>query len=147
MNRKKIQILLADDDMDDRRFFDDALKELPVLSQLTTVNDGEQLMQLLANETLDLPHVIFLDINMPRKTGAECLVEIKKQERLKHLPVIMFSTSNAADKINMLFKTGAIVYIHKPGDFSQLKQVIYHALPIATERTFSKNQLKYIMNA
>jgi CheY-like chemotaxis protein len=144
---QKLNILLADDDLDDRRFFDEALKQLPISSHLTTVNDGEQLMQMLVDEALQLPHVIFLDINMPRKTGTECLTEIKQQERLRHLPIVIFSTSNASDKINMLFRTGAIVYIHKPGDFSQLKQVIHHALPIATEKTFSKTQLKYILNA
>lgn len=147
MNQETIKILLADDDLDDRSFFEEALKQLPISSSLKVVNDGEQLMRMLANETLDLPHVIFLDINMPQKTGVECLVEIKQNERLKSLPVVMFSTSNASDKINMLFKSGAIIYIHKPGDFSQLKQVIHHALPIATEKIFSKNQLKYILNA
>ncbi len=147
MNQEKIKILLADDDQDDRNFFEEALKQLPISSSLTTVSDGEQLMLMLGNETLELPHVIFLDINMPRKTGVECLSEIKQQARLKSLPVVMFSTSNVSDKINMLFKTGATIYIHKPGDFSQLKKVIHHALPIATEETFSKNQMKYILNA
>ena len=147
MNRIKLNILLADDDQDDCYFFDKALMELSVSSHLTIVNDGEQLMQLLLNETVELPDVLFLDINMPRKTGTDCLAEIKQHERLKDLPVVMFSTSNAWDKINMLFKTGANVYIHKPNDFTQLKQVIHHALPMSTEKLFPKSQVKYILNA
>ena len=67
MNLEKINVLLEDDDQDDRNFFDEALKQLPISSCLTTVNDGERLMAKLSDETLELPHVIFLDINMPRK--------------------------------------------------------------------------------
>ena len=87
------------------------------------------------NDNLEnLPDVLFLDINMPRKNGVECLAEIKKNIKLKDLPVVMFSTTNGWDTINSLFNTGANVYIHKPGDFAQLKQVIQHALPIASEK-------------
>ncbi len=149
MNSNKLNILLADDDADDRIFFKQALDELSIPTNLTTVNDGEELMNYLSksepgSNEID---VIFLDINMPRKNGIECLSEIKQNEKLKHIPVVMFSTSNAWDSINMLFKSGAHVYIHKPSDFSQLKQVIHHALPIAAENKFSNGKLKYILNA
>ena len=147
MNTKKLNILLADDDTDDCIFFKEALEQLPLSTQFTAVIDGEQLMQVLTNETNELPDVLFLDINMPRKSGLECLSEIKRNKRLKDIPVVMFSTSNAWETINMLFKSGANVYIHKPSDFSQLKQVIHHALPIAAENTFSASQLKYVLNA
>lgn len=116
-------------------------------TQLTTVHDGEELMQMLINETTQLPHVIFLDINMPRKNGFECLADIKKNDRLKDVPVIMFSTSNSRDAMSTLFKTGADIYIRKPRNFEQLKELIHHALPMATEKVFSDSQLKYILNA
>lgn len=147
MNSNQLNILLADDDTDDCVFFKQALDELTIPTNLTTVNDGEQLMNHLSNNENQLPDVIFLDINMPRKNGIECLSEIKQNKAFNNIPVVMFSTTNAWDTINMLFKSGAHVYIHKPSDFSQLKQVIHHALPIAAENKFSTGKLKYILNA
>ena len=147
MNQKILKILLADDDADDREFFAKALYELPLTTKLFTVNDGVELMQLLNNEKFALPDILFLDINMPKKNGMECLFEIRKNEKLNDLGVVMFSTSNSQENIHMLFKTGVNVYIHKPSDFKQLKQVIFHAIPISTENNFSKNQVKYVLNA
>lgn len=147
MNLKKLHVLLADDDLDDCLFFKDALEELSISAQLTTVHDGEELMNYLKQNEEHQPHVLFLDINMPRKNGPECLSEIKSNKKLKNLPVVMFSTSNSWDTINTLFRSGANIYIHKPSDFTQLKQVIHHALPIAAEKIFSDSPLKYVLNA
>lgn len=147
MNTKQMNILLADDDTDDRNFFKDALKALPLTTSLSTVNDGDELMNYLLANTEQLPHVLFLDINMPAKNGFECLEEIKKNIKLKDIPVVMFSTSSEQDKIKILFKTGADLYIHKPSNFAQLVQVIHHALPMAAENIFSNGTLKYILNA
>jgi len=130
-----IILLLADDDKDDCLFFKDALAELPITADLTTVHDGEKLMQLLGDEKIvpPLPHVLFLDINMPRKNGFECLADIKNDEKLKGLPIIIFSTSYEQDVVNLLYKNGAQHYIRKPANFSQLKKVIYQALLLATQ--------------
>ncbi|HEY6062575.1 MAG TPA: response regulator [Chitinophagaceae bacterium] len=149
MTTRHLNILLADDDMDDCLFFKHALEELPLSTQLTTVHDGEQLMNYLSENSSrpERTDVLFLDINMPRKNGLECLSDIKRNPKLKNIPVVMFSTSNSWDSINMLFKSGSHVYIHKPSDFAQLKQVISHALPIAAEEIFSRSPLKYILNA
>src|SRR5665647_2218424 len=92
MNLIQLNILLADDDTDDCIFFKEALRELLLYTNLTTVQDGEQLMQLLTNETNELPHILFLDLNMPRKNGFECLSEIKQNKNLKDLPVVIFTT-------------------------------------------------------
>lgn len=147
MNEKKLNILLADDDIDDCDFFKDALETLPIITRLTIVHDGEELMRYLHENSTRLPHVLFLDVNMPRKNGYECLAEIKKNDTLKDLPVVMFSTSNERDKINILFRNGANIYVRKPGNFIQLVQIIQHALPLATENIFSNGKLKYILNA
>jgi CheY-like chemotaxis protein len=149
MSIKQLNILLADDDLDDCNFFKHALEELSLSAHLSTVHDGEQLMNYLSENSSRNggTDVIFLDINMPRKNGLECLSEIKRNPTLKDIPVVMFSTSNSWDTINMLFKSGSHVYIHKPSDFTQLKQVIHHALPIAAEEIFSVSPLKYILNA
>ena len=130
MKLKQLNILLADDDIDDCIFFKVALEELLLSTRLTTVHDGEQLMQLLTNETNELPHVLFLDINMPRKNGKECLVEIKLNNKLKHFPVIMFSTSYEKEVVNLLYDGGAQYFIRKPSDFSQFKKVIQQTLTL-----------------
>ncbi|MES2397191.1 MAG: response regulator [Bacteroidota bacterium] len=132
-----LNILLADDDRDDRFLFQKALKALPVSTNLTVVYDGVQLMKYLSENSEHLPDVLFLDINMPRKNGFECLLEIKESETLKDLPVVMFSTSYPRDMnyerdiINSLLDMGAYDYIRKPDDFSQLKQTISNAIAIA----------------
>ena len=127
-----LQLLLADDDEDDCLFFKEALAELPVATHLTTVQDGEQLMQWLTTNTGPLPQALFLDLNMPRKGGYECLVEIKADQQLQQIPVIIFSTSFEKEVADLLLKKGAISCIRKPTDFSQLKQVIQQALTLIT---------------
>jgi CheY-like chemotaxis protein len=144
---KKMNVLLADDDSDDCAFFKEALEELPLSTNFTMVHDGDKLMQVLNNETNHLPDVLFLDINMPRKNGFECLLEIRQNKHLKNLPVVMYSTTSSRDTISSLFKSGAFVYIHKPRDFSEIKRVIQHAINMATEKLVSANNLKYILNA
>jgi DNA-binding NarL/FixJ family response regulator len=67
---------------------------------------------------------------MPRKSGFECLSEIKLIDKLKHLPVIIFSTSLDMNVVDLLYERGATFYIQKPGDFSKLKKVILNALTV-----------------
>ncbi len=135
-----LHILLADDDTDDRFFFKKALEEISIVFRLTTVNNGEDLINYLTENSDHLPDVLFLDLSMPRKTGFECLIEIKENEKLKDLFVIMFSTSFSKDifleqnLINTLSKMGAQDYIRKPADFVQLKEVIQKALIRMVER-------------
>ena len=131
MSLKYFNVLLADDDIDDCNFFKKALEELQLSTQLITVNDGEELMKYLHINSDHPPDVLFLDLSMPRKTGFECLTEIKENDKLKDLPVIVFTTSftHSIDYENRLSKTltgiGAEEYIRKPGDFEELKQIIY----------------------
>jgi len=138
MNLKHLNILLADDDTDDCIFFKEALGELMLSTNLTTVNNGEQLMQLLTNETNELPHILFLDLNMPRKNGFECLSEIKQNEKLKELPVIIFSTSFEKEVVNLLYKNGAQYFIRKPSEFSQFKKIIQQSLIAISQETISQ---------
>lgn len=129
-----LNILLADDDTDDRFFFAKALNELPVNTHLITVHDGEQLMKYLSRHLNDLPDVLFLDLSMPQKNGFECLAEIKEDIRLAAMPVIMFSTAFPRDTnyeqglIKMLLNIGAEGFIRKPSDFNLLKDIIHQSL-------------------
>ena len=130
MNTEQLNILLADDDTDDCYFFKIALAECKISSQLKVVNDGEQLMKLLLSKSSQLPHIIFIDINMPRKNGLECLSEIKENIKLKHLLVIMYSTSFEQEVVNLLYSGGAHYFIRKPPEFSQFKKIIYQTLAL-----------------
>ncbi len=123
-------ILLADDDEDDRMFFQDALDELLVSATLQVVANGVELMGYLEENLLQLPHVVFLDLNMPSKSGAECLAEIKQNVSLSHIPVIIYSTSANPDVIESLYDLGALYYVRKEGDFGNLKTVIGKALSL-----------------
>lgn len=125
-------LLLADDDSDDCLFFQEALDELTVESKLTTVNDGVELMTFLTTNTCKLPEALFLDLNMPLKSGFECLSEIKLIENLKQIPIIIFSTSYDMKVIDMLYEKGASYYIRKPGEFSELKKVINEAIHLVS---------------
>ena len=118
-----ISIWLADDDKDDNMLFQDVLAELSLNTKLTNIQNGEQLMMEL-KERKKLPDVLFLDLNMPRKNGFDCLREIKKDENLNKLPVIVFSTSYEIELINQLYETGALYYIRKPNKFEELKDLI-----------------------
>lgn len=133
MNIKSLHILLADDDTDDCLFFKVALEAMPVFTQFKTVHDGEQLMQLLSRETEQLPHVLFLDLNMPRKNGFECLAEIKQDEKLKMLPVVIFSTSYEQEVVNLLYNGRAQYFIRKPSEFALFKKIIFHVLTLITQ--------------
>jgi CheY-like chemotaxis protein len=133
-----LNILLADDDTDDCIFFEEALKELLFSTHLTSVHDGEQLMQQLLNETNELPDVLFLDLNMPRKNGSECLSEIKHSKKLNQLPVIIFSTSLEQAVVNLLYKNGAQYFIHKPTEFRKFTKIIHQTLGLITQGNISQ---------
>lgn len=140
MTTKQLNILLAEDDKDDRDFFETALKEIPIPTRLTTVIDGEQLLEYLHENSEQLPDVLFLDLNMPRKSGFECLVEIKEDEKLKDLRVVVFSTSFPQDTdyeedlIKMLRKIGAYDFIRKANNLSLLKEFIHQVIKRVAEK-------------
>jgi len=122
-------ILLADDDEADRLIFKEAFDEMDIGTSVETVNDGEELMQLLENsEYEDLPQILFLDINMPRKNGLECLKEIRTNKKYKEVSIAIYSTSSSEKDMHETFLNGANVYINKPQDFNKLKKVLEKAI-------------------
>ncbi|HMH33295.1 MAG TPA: response regulator [Puia sp.] len=134
MITQNINILLADDDKADCLLFKDALEELPVSTRLIIVHNGEQLIEELTKKGNKLPDVLFLDLNMPRKTGFASLGEIKRSTELQKLPVVIFSTASELETVKVVFRDAAHYYICKPVDFLQLKKVIYEALTLITQK-------------
>lgn len=125
---KTLDVLLADDDLDDCIMFEKALKELPIKTNLKTVYDGDGLLKELSLKKNELPDLIFLDLNMHRINGVECLHIIKTSEELKTIPVIIFSTSIHETLARKLIDNGAKECIQKPSSFRELKYVISNTL-------------------
>ncbi|MDQ3015777.1 MAG: response regulator [Bacteroidota bacterium] len=130
MNQNPLHILLADDDEDDKLIFRDAINEVKVKTTLTLVNDGVQLMEYLQSIDGELPAIVFLDLNMPRKGGIECLREIRNDSNLKNLSIAIYSTSASEQDIEDTFIKGANVYIKKPSDFNTLVKVLEEVITI-----------------
>ena len=130
MNTNPLHILLADDDEDDRLIFKDAINEVKVKTKVTIVNDGVQLMDYLQETEDELPQIVFLDLNMPRKGGIECLKEIRNDPRLKDLSIAIYSTSASEQDIEDTFIKGANIYIKKPNDFNTLVKVLGEVITI-----------------
>ena len=130
MNTDFINICLADDDEDDRLFFTDAFDELKINTKVSTFKDGVELMDYLNREDSVLPNVLFLDLNMPKKNGVECLLEIKKNEKLNDIAIAIYSTSSSEEHIEETFINGANIYIKKPSDFDDLKKVLSEVVTI-----------------
>ncbi|MBS7256005.1 response regulator [Flavobacterium branchiicola] len=130
MQKNALYILLADDDEDDRLFFKDAFEEIKIQTNVNFVHDGMQLMDHLNDPENKLPDILFLDLNMPKKTGKECLIEIKKSERLKDIIIAIYSTSSSEEDIEDTFIQGANIYIKKPSDFNTLKKLINEVVTV-----------------
>lgn len=146
-NQKPMRILLADDDEDDRMFFSEAIAELKMTNDLTLFEDGKDLMEYLLNPESELPHILFLDLNMPYKNGLECLREIRADERFKDVSVAIYSTSSSESDIEDTFIEGANIYIKKPNDFSELKKVIKEVLHLNWQfHTSSLNRDTYFFS-
>lgn len=127
MENKPLQILLADDDEADRLIFKEAFAEMKIKTVIQTVNDGVQLMDWFSKNKENLPNLLFLDLNMPKKNGFECLKEIRNKEELNDISIAIYSTSTSEKDIEETFLNGANIYIHKPNDFTELKAVLEKA--------------------
>ncbi|HEX5305040.1 MAG TPA: response regulator [Dyella sp.] len=123
-----LTILVAEDDADDRVLLADAFADSGVVVSLDFVTDGVELMERLARRDADanlgLPDLVLLDLNMPRMDGREALRAIREHERLRHLPVIILTTSNAELDIRVSYQLGANSYVTKPRRFDELTAVL-----------------------
>jgi len=125
-----VHVLLADDDADDRELFTEVLEDSGVKVELDCAVDGKNLIDMLMSPGARTPHVIFLDLNMPNKSGRECLDFIRKSERLRHIPVVIYSTSSSPKDIDDTFEKGANLYVTKPSSYNELLATIRSVLSI-----------------
>ena len=130
MNEVYTHVLLADDDKDDRDDFMEAFNSLGMNVDLQTVKNGVELMEYLNRPSIKIPHLVFLDLNMPKKSGLECLKEIRKIQRLKNLTVVIYSTSSSEKDMEDTFVNGANIYMKKPAHLTVLKKLLAQVLTI-----------------
>ena len=131
MQVKPITILIADDDEDDRLLAEDALRENRLVNDLRFVEDGEELMEYLLQQSkyadprdAPRPGLILLDLNMPKKDGREALQEIKSNDLLRRIPVVILTTSKAEEDILKTYDLGVNSFITKPVTFDGLVELM-----------------------
>jgi two-component system, chemotaxis family, response regulator Rcp1 len=122
-HKKILRILLVDDDATDRELFSEALQSAAPQHVLTEAANGEEALEVLAAaETL--PDLILLDLNMPVKDGRETLIDIRKDPKLRCIPVCILSTSSAHFDVQKAYNDGANIFLVKPLEFSALTGLI-----------------------
>lgn len=143
--------LIADDDIDDVELFKETLNEINASIQLYTAYDGQEALSILRSGEFSLPDIIFLDLNMPRMGGKECLKELKSDSQLRHIPVIMYTTSSQSKDIEETMMKGAVCFITKPANMKDLRNIlssIAESLPANLEtslRQLSRNSNTFIV--
>ncbi|MGZ4063756.1 MAG: response regulator [Bacteroidia bacterium] len=139
-----LNILLADDDSDDRFFFRKALEDIAFPFTLVTVADGEQLLTYLKLNSM--PDILFLDLNMPRMNGSECLTRIKTNKKIRNFPVIIYSTALDDTIADLLYQKGAHYYLRK-GDYLDLLNALRLIFNQINDQQFIKpSRDKFLLN-
>ena len=125
---RPVEILLVEDNPGDVRLTREALKEAKVINNLTVLKDGEEALTYLRRQGLyaqaKRPHLILLDLNLPRKDGREVLAQIKADEVLKRIPVVVLTTSQDEQDVLKSYNLHANCYITKPVDLDQFITVV-----------------------
>lgn len=123
MTKQILKGIVVDDDSDDLEFFQAACDEVETDINLKTFSSCNRLFDFLRDENYT-PDIVFLDINMPVKSGFDCLMEIREQWTKNERCVIMYSTSNSKADIKKCFELGASGFLQKPYSFSGLKDIL-----------------------
>jgi two-component system, chemotaxis family, response regulator Rcp1 len=125
---KPVEILLVEDNPGDVRLTKEALKEAKVINNLTVLKDGVEALAFLRQQGMydkaATPHLILLDLNLPRKDGREVLAEIKADDKLKRIPVVVLTTSQDEQDIYKSYNLHANCYVTKPVDLEQFMTVV-----------------------
>lgn len=116
--------LLIDDDLDDQEIFLLALQDIGSPVKCILANDGFHALQMLHQDASFVPDYIFIDLNMPRMNGKQCVKELKKIEHISHVPVIMYSTSSSQNDVEESKKLGVAHFITKPTSIYTLTQTL-----------------------
>ncbi len=128
MNKKMVEILLIEDNPGDIELTQMAFEESDLKYNLSVIRDGEKAMQFLfeeaGQEEIPYPNIILLDINLPIKNGFDILIDIKKDEKLRMIPVLILTTSDAEKDIYKAYSNHANAFLNKPVDFNEFIQKV-----------------------
>lgn len=133
---KQFSFLLVDDDPDDTFLFGEVLGDVAPSVVLSTAANGQEALEQLKGSS-SLPDLIFLDLNMPRMGGVECLTTLKGDEELSRVPVIIYTTSSQSKDIEECIQKGAVCFITKPSNIKELSEILttlVQSLPNDLER-------------
>ena len=119
-----MNFLLVDDDPDDSLLFKEVLHDVNSSVGFTSAENGKAALSLLRSRAIPLPHIIFLDLNMPLMNGKECLSELKQDAELMHIPVIIYTTSSQSRDIEETMMGGALCFITKPTSLKDLRNIL-----------------------
>jgi DNA-binding response OmpR family regulator len=123
----------VDDDHEDSDFFTEAVNEIDPEIKCWVAKDGKEALNLLMKEMVMTPDYVFLDINMPLMNGRETLIEMKKNTRLRDIPVIMYSTTSDTKEIKSFYELGAHDFLIKPHNFNKLVEALT-SIVVTTKR-------------
>jgi CheY-like chemotaxis protein len=121
---KPTTFLLIDDDVDDISLFEEVLQQVDPAVTFASAPNGQDALAMLTAASAALPDIIFLDLNMPRMDGRQCLAALKQDDNLKQIPVIMYTTSSQPKDIEQALKNGAVCYITKPTSLKELQEIL-----------------------
>ena len=131
-------LFLIDDDADDREIFSMALQNINPLIRFVISDNCKEALEKFSKDKMFKPDFIFLDLNMPGMNGSQCLAEIKKQKRLKCIPVIIYTTSSVQRDKEETKKLGADYFLIKPTDINKLITILKKIL--SGEEKFAETQ-------
>ncbi|MET6997687.1 response regulator [Chitinophaga defluvii] len=141
-SNKYSSVLLIDDDVDDRMIFGEVLQEIaPGIIYNEAINGEDALLKLEADV---LPDIIFLDLNMPRINGKQFLAEVQKMDHLKHIPVVIYTTSSHELDQRETRELGAAGFLTKPNSLKELNDALMDIIKGNTALEFRRNFLPYI---
>jgi CheY-like chemotaxis protein len=119
---KPLHLFLIDDDADDREIFSEILKESFPEAKFSYAYDGLDAIEKIKGDSFFLPDIIFIDINMPRMNGINCLTQIKKIDRFRDIPTYMYSTARQRDIVLQCVEIGARGFLSKESDLNEMKK-------------------------
>jgi CheY-like chemotaxis protein len=142
--KKFTNIILVDDDCDDRDLFIEAVSSIHPFADIVSKKDGEELMDYLSSSSA-MPDIIFLDLNMPRKNGKECLTELRANKKFRTTPIIIFTTSLNPVDVQETFNEGASFFMRKPNSFEELKETLHNLLYIHLKTVNERSRDKFVL--
>ena len=128
------RIFVIDDDIDDQELFIEAVREINAGIQCECASNGEEALAILGKSESNLPDLIFLDLNMPRLNGKQCLERLKSSKLLRHIPVVIYSTSSQENDVRDTMALGAVHFLTKPSSFHELCEMLNGLLQQANFR-------------